>query len=81
MLQRLRTLIQEAENLPHDTQVRQASIALIRITLQHVCISVAEWLIHNRNVSTVTPQNSVDKRLRASLSTVQFLCLARKVAI
>ena len=51
MINRIKNLLKEAQILSSQAEARQAAIALMRITLQDACISLAEWLIKIRATS------------------------------
>lgn len=59
MIRRVKKLLQEARSLRSSAEARQATIALVRITLQHACISLAEWSIQARRISAANSVNLV----------------------
>ncbi len=58
MIHRLQALLLEAQDLESDAEAKDVAVGLIRISLQHACISLAEWVVHKR----LTSDKNVEQR-------------------
>jgi tetratricopeptide (TPR) repeat protein len=51
MITILRQMVVRAKSLNDAPMARQIAIALMRITLQHACVGLAEWLVTQRDIA------------------------------
>jgi len=65
MRTRLAALIAEAQALPHLGDRHLAAVSLFRITLQHLAIGLAEWVVAHGQVENLPEARAALVRLRA----------------